>query len=309
MLLVFPGFSPTLILCWSVVMDFCRAPCCPAQMTSWGSASCSVAKPCPTLWQHGLHHARFSVLHYAEFSQTHVHGVGEATQPSHCLPSPSPPAFSLCQHRDLFSESVLPISGQSTGASASAAVLPINIQGWFPLGWTGLSVSWPSFDPSLPLPGTPASPGTNRGDRRSCTAYLAPRPRASWRSEPVWASGPISLRKCLASQILSGLERGTEALVSSLSSVPWHPWPGEGLIFTSLWHFALLTSSVETGFYVPTSVGPSLPRDWPYLVKQVPHTSFVTSLCSVILSLLSSWGLLHVAGSQFTSVCSPVKWI
>ena len=28
--------------------------------------------------------------------------------------------------------------GQSTGASASATVLPMNIQGWFPLGWTGL---------------------------------------------------------------------------------------------------------------------------------------------------------------------------
>ena len=28
--------------------------------------------------------------------------------------------------------------GQSTGASASAAVLPMNIQGWFPLGLTGL---------------------------------------------------------------------------------------------------------------------------------------------------------------------------
>ena len=28
-------------------------------------------------------------------------------------------------------------SGQSTGVSASAAVLPMNIWGWFPLGWTG----------------------------------------------------------------------------------------------------------------------------------------------------------------------------
>ena len=35
-------------------------------------------------------------------------------------------------------ESVLHISGQSTGASSSASVLPITIQDWFPLGWTGL---------------------------------------------------------------------------------------------------------------------------------------------------------------------------
>ena len=36
------------------------------------------------------------------------------------------------------SESALHISGQSTGASASASVLPMNIQDWFPLGLTGL---------------------------------------------------------------------------------------------------------------------------------------------------------------------------
>ena len=34
-------------------------------------------------------------------------------------------------------ESVLHIRCQSTGASASALVLPMNIQDWFPLGWTG----------------------------------------------------------------------------------------------------------------------------------------------------------------------------
>ena len=33
--------------------------------------------------------------------------------------------------------------GQSTGASASASVFPANIQGWFPLGWTG----WISLQP------------------------------------------------------------------------------------------------------------------------------------------------------------------
>ena len=34
-------------------------------------------------------------------------------------------------------ESVLCISGQSFGVSASASVLSMNIQDWFPLGWTG----------------------------------------------------------------------------------------------------------------------------------------------------------------------------
>ena len=35
-------------------------------------------------------------------------------------------------------ESVMPSGGQGIGASASALVLPMNIQGWFPLGLTGL---------------------------------------------------------------------------------------------------------------------------------------------------------------------------
>ena len=33
---------------------------------------------------------------------------------------------------------LLASGGQSTGVSASASVFPMNIQGWFPLGWTGL---------------------------------------------------------------------------------------------------------------------------------------------------------------------------
>ena len=37
-----------------------------------------------------------------EFTQTHVHWVGDAIQPSHPLSSPPPPAFSLSQHQDLF---------------------------------------------------------------------------------------------------------------------------------------------------------------------------------------------------------------
>ena len=47
------------------------------------------------------------------------------------LPSifPSIRVFSVSQ--------LFPSGGQSIGASASASVLPVNIQGWFPLGWTG----------------------------------------------------------------------------------------------------------------------------------------------------------------------------
>ena len=37
-----------------------------------------------------------------EFTQTHVHRVGDAIQPSHPLSSLSPPAFNLSQHQGLF---------------------------------------------------------------------------------------------------------------------------------------------------------------------------------------------------------------
>ena len=47
----------------------------------------------------------FPLLHYfLEFAQTHIHWVGDATQPSHPLSPPSPPAFSLSQHQGLFQE-------------------------------------------------------------------------------------------------------------------------------------------------------------------------------------------------------------
>ena len=82
----------------------------------------------------------FSVLHHLpEFAQTHVHWAGDAIQPSN--PSSVIP-FSSCPQSFPASRSV-PMSwlftsgGQSIGASASASVLPMNIQGWFPLGLTG----------------------------------------------------------------------------------------------------------------------------------------------------------------------------
>ena len=43
------------------------------------------------------------------FTQTHVQWAGDAIQPSHPLPSPSPPALYLSKHQDLFYESVLRI--------------------------------------------------------------------------------------------------------------------------------------------------------------------------------------------------------
>ena len=79
----------------------------------------------------------FPVLHHLlEFVQTHVHQVSDAIQPSH----PVIP-FSFCLQSSPASGS-FPVSwlftsnGQSIGVSASASVFPMNIQDWFPLGWT-----------------------------------------------------------------------------------------------------------------------------------------------------------------------------
>jgi len=87
----------------------------------------------------------FSVLHHLqEFAQIHVYWVGDAIKPSYPLPPSSPFAFSPSQHQDLFPVSALFASGgQSVGASSSALVLPVNIQGWFPLGLTGLISCYP----------------------------------------------------------------------------------------------------------------------------------------------------------------------
>ena len=72
-----------------------------------------------------------------EFTQTHVHRVSDAIQPSHPLLSPSPPAPNPSQHQGLFQCQVFTWGGQSIGVSASASVLPMNTQDWSPLGWTG----------------------------------------------------------------------------------------------------------------------------------------------------------------------------
>ena len=71
-----------------------------------------------------------------ELTPAHVHRVSDAIQSSHPLSSVSPPAFNLSQHQGLFSQ-IFTSGGQSIGVSALASVLPMNIQYWFPLGWTG----------------------------------------------------------------------------------------------------------------------------------------------------------------------------
>ena len=73
---------------FSSVAQCCSAPCHPMDCSTPGLP---------------VHHQ------LPELAQTHIHQVSDATQPSHPLLSPSPPAFSLTQYQGFSSESVLHI--------------------------------------------------------------------------------------------------------------------------------------------------------------------------------------------------------
>ena len=99
----------------------------------------SVTQSCPTLWDPMNHSTPGLPVHHhlPEFTQIHVHRVGDAIQPSYPLSSPSPPAFNLSQHQGLLQwVSSLHQVAKVLGVSASASVPPMNIQDWFPLGLT-----------------------------------------------------------------------------------------------------------------------------------------------------------------------------
>ena len=99
-----------------------------------------VTQSCPTLCDPMNHSTPSLPFHHQlpKFTQTHVHQVGDAIQPSHPLSSPSPPAPNPSQNQGRFqwvnsSHEV----AKSIGVSASASVIPVNTQVRSPLGWTG----------------------------------------------------------------------------------------------------------------------------------------------------------------------------
>ena len=99
----------------------------------------SVAKSLPTLC-HPMNRSTPGLpVHHQlpEFTQTHVHRVDDAIQPSHPLSSPSPPALNLSQHQVLF-KWVSSSHQVAKGLEFQLQhVFPMNIQHWFPLGGTG----------------------------------------------------------------------------------------------------------------------------------------------------------------------------
>ena len=98
----------------------------------------SVSQSCPTLWPHGLPHAR--LLCPLPTSRAHSNSCPlsrwcHATISSCVVPFSSYlqafPASGSFPKSQLFTS-----GGQSIGVSASASVLPVNIQDWFPLALT-----------------------------------------------------------------------------------------------------------------------------------------------------------------------------
>ena len=98
-----------------------------------------VARPCPKVcspmdWSTP---GFLVLLHLWEFAQTQVHWAIDAIQPSH-------PVMTFSSPQSFPTSGTFPMSplftqgGQSIGASLSASVLPVNMQGWFPLRLTGL---------------------------------------------------------------------------------------------------------------------------------------------------------------------------
>ena len=70
--------------------------------------------------------------HLLEFAQVHVRWIRDAIQPSYPLSPSSPSAWASGSFPMTW---LFTSGGQSIGTSASGSVLPMNIQGWFMLGW------------------------------------------------------------------------------------------------------------------------------------------------------------------------------
>ena len=103
---------------------------------SKGSAS-SVSQSCPTLCDPMNRSTPGLPVHHQlpEFTQTRVHWVGDAIQPSHPMSSPFPPAPNPSQHQGLFQW----VSSSHKVAEVLefqllASVFPMNTQDWSPLG-------------------------------------------------------------------------------------------------------------------------------------------------------------------------------
>ena len=143
--------------------------------------SCSVVSN--SLQPHGLQHARFPYLSPTPRAYSNsgplswwCHPtISSSTVPFSCFQSF--PAARSFQTSQFFTS-----NGQSIGVSASASVLPMNIQDWFALGWTGLI--------SLQSKGLSRVFSNNTVQRHQFfSTQLSLKPKARIRSSSSWLSG------------------------------------------------------------------------------------------------------------------------
>ena len=173
----------------------------------------------------------FPVIHRIwEFAQTHTHWVSDAIQSFYPLSPTSPLALSLPGIRVFSSASTLCIS-----IGASASVPPMNIQGWFPLGLTGLI--------SLLSKGI-----------LSVFSSTTIRKHQFFSAQPsLWCSSHICTLP---------LEKPHVCLVAHLCSTLCNPVdyspPGS-------WVHGILQARILEWVAIPISRGSSPPRDWPAL--------------------------------------------
>ena len=114
-------------------------------MTSTVSVTQFITRSCPTLRPHGPQHARLPCP-----SPTPAACSNSCPSSRWCHPTISSFVIPFSSYlQSVPASGSFPMSqlfasgGQSIGASASASVLPMNIQDWFPLEWTG----WISLQP------------------------------------------------------------------------------------------------------------------------------------------------------------------
>ena len=132
---------PYLFICqWTSGLLPCSSYCKQCWNEHWGSVQfiCSVVSD--SLWPHGLHQARLPCL-----SPTPGACSNSCPLSRWCHPTISSSVIPFSSCLQSFPESgSFPLShffssgGQSIGVLTSLSVLPVNIQGWFPLGLTGL---------------------------------------------------------------------------------------------------------------------------------------------------------------------------
>ena len=129
---------------WVSIPDVCEIglltslPGFCSSSVTYGSVQFSRSVVSDSLWPHGLQHTRPRCLSPTRGACSNSRPLRRWCHPtisssvipfSHLQSFPASGSFQMSQ---FFAS-----GGQSIGASASASVLPMNIQDWFPLGWTG----------------------------------------------------------------------------------------------------------------------------------------------------------------------------